>query len=163
MLHVKHYRRLPMAGLVVAALAVLILGLRPDTLALPAVAALLGAIGLGLGTVLPVTTVAIQNAVALHELGTATAAMGFFRSLGGALIVAGFGAILLGMIGGTDIGGLRSGAADPAMNVKLADGFGWVFVSAAIGLLAALVFLLLMKELPLKSRVSGGPPVPAEA
>ncbi|MFO1035927.1 MAG: MDR family MFS transporter [Geminicoccaceae bacterium] len=163
MLHVKHYRRLPMAGLLVAALAVLILGLRPDTLGLPLVASLLGAIGLGLGTVLPVTTVAIQNAVALHELGTATAAMGFFRSLGGALIVAGFGAILLGTIGGTDLSGLRSGPIDPAMAATLADGFGWVFAAAAIGLLLALVFLLLMRELPLKSRVSSGPPVPAEA
>ena len=41
---------------------------------------------MGLGTVLPVTTVAIQNAVPVVQLGTATAAMNFFRSLGGAVL-----------------------------------------------------------------------------
>ncbi len=41
------------------------------------------------------TTVCIQNAVRTHELGTATATMNFFRQLGGAIIVAVFGAIVL--------------------------------------------------------------------
>ena len=75
------------------------LALRPAGLSLVLIEVAAGAIGLGVGTVLPVTTVAIQNAVALHQLGTATASMNFFRSLGGALLVAGFGAILLGGIG----------------------------------------------------------------
>ena len=56
----------------------------------------------GLGTMLPVTTVSVQNAVSVHQLGTATGTMNFFRSLGGALVVAAFGAILLG-------GGLQPG------------------------------------------------------
>ena len=57
---------------------------------------LLGCVGVGVGTVLPVTTVAIQNAVPMHQLGTATGVMSFFRSLGGAVAVAGFGALVLG-------------------------------------------------------------------
>ena len=60
---------------------------------------MLGVLSIGLGTMLPVTTVSIQNAVALHELGTATGTANFFRSLGGAFIVALFGAIILGMSG----------------------------------------------------------------
>ena len=56
------------------------------------------AVGMGMGAVLPVTTVAIQNAVELHQLGTATGTMNFFRSLGGAVAVAVFGAIVLGGI-----------------------------------------------------------------
>jgi hypothetical protein len=35
--------------------------------------------------VLPLSTIVVQNAVAPQQLGTATASMNFFRSLGGAL------------------------------------------------------------------------------
>ncbi len=49
---------------------------------------LLFVIGIGLGTIFPVTTVTVQNAVPPHQLGTATAALNFFRSLGGAILVA---------------------------------------------------------------------------
>ena len=38
-------------------------------------------IGFGVGTVYPVATVSIQNAVPMHQVGTATGAMNFFRAL----------------------------------------------------------------------------------
>ena len=41
-------------------------------------------------------TIVMQNAVKPHQLGTATGALNFFRQLGGAIIVAAFGAIVLG-------------------------------------------------------------------
>ncbi len=66
-----------------------------DRLPLVSIELLLATISIGLGTVLPVTTVCIQNAVGVHELGTATASMNFFRQLGGAFIVAIFGTIVL--------------------------------------------------------------------
>ena len=47
----------------------------------------------------PITTVAVQNAVPLHQLGTATGVLNFFRSLGGAIAGRGFGAIFLGGLG----------------------------------------------------------------
>ncbi len=40
----------------------------------------LRAISIGLGTILPVCTVAIQNAVEVHHLGTATSIVNFFFS-----------------------------------------------------------------------------------
>jgi EmrB/QacA subfamily drug resistance transporter len=155
MMHVRHYRRLPVAGLIVAALGVLALALRPSGLPLAVIEVLLAAIGLGVGTVLPVTTVAIQNAVELHQLGTATASMNFFRSLGGAILVAAFGAILLGGIGADELAALRTttSAAPPS----LAGVFGWVFAAAAAGLVAAVGCLLTMAERPLRGRS----PVPA--
>ena len=52
------------------------------------------AVGLGLGMVNPNMTVAVQNAVDRHHMGSATAASAFFRSLGGVTGVAGSGAIL---------------------------------------------------------------------
>jgi EmrB/QacA subfamily drug resistance transporter len=159
MMHVRHYRRLPVAGLIVAALAVLALALRPSGLPLVLVEVLLAAIGLGLGTMFPVTTVAVQNAVELHQLGTATASMNFFRSLGGAILVAAFGTILLSGIGAEGLTALR--AAPTAATVALpalAGAFGWLFAAAALGLAAAGGCLLAMAERPLRGRISEPPP-----
>ncbi len=48
---------------------------------------------------LPLSTIVVQNAVAPQQLGIATASMNFFRALGGALIVAIFGTLVLGGAG----------------------------------------------------------------
>jgi hypothetical protein len=50
--------------------------------------------GLGMGLVMQVITIAVQNAVDYRDMGTATAGVNFFRSMGGALGVAIFGSIL---------------------------------------------------------------------
>jgi EmrB/QacA subfamily drug resistance transporter len=60
--------------------------------------ALLVALGAGMGLVLPNVTTAVQNAVAIGDLGVATATMAFFRSLGGAFGVAVSGTILSGTL-----------------------------------------------------------------
>ena len=54
----------------------------------------MGALGLGMGVGMPNLTTAVQNAVAHRELGAATGAMSFARSLGGALGVATSGTIM---------------------------------------------------------------------
>ena len=54
----------------------------------------MGALGLGMGMGMPNLTTAVQNAVAHRELGAATGAMSFVRSLGGALGVATSGTIM---------------------------------------------------------------------
>jgi hypothetical protein len=72
--------------------------------------------------------------------------------LGGAILVAGFGAILLG---GIDLAGGGGRAADTivragANQAALAASFRWVFVAAACALVAAWVFLFVMEERPLQ-------------
>ena len=52
-------------------------------------------VGLGIGCILQVAVLAVQNAVAYRDLGTATSATVFFRTLGGSLGTALFGAILV--------------------------------------------------------------------
>jgi EmrB/QacA subfamily drug resistance transporter len=56
--------------------------------------ALLVVLGAGMGLVMPNVTTAVQNAVAVSDLGVATATMAFFRSLGGAFGVAVSGTLL---------------------------------------------------------------------
>ncbi|MCG7392974.1 MFS transporter [Microvirga sp. ACRRW] len=147
----KHYKRLPMGGLLVAMVATGVLAASAHTISITMIEVLLAIISVGLGTLLPVSTVAIQNAVKPHELGTATGTANFFRSLGGALIVAVFGAIVLsgaGLSGATSFETLGHTAAQSG--VDLGDIFSYVFVAASIGFGLALVFLVAMKELPLR-------------
>lgn len=58
--------------------------------------ALIGAIvmGFGLGTTFPLFTIAVQNAVDYRFLGVATSSTQFFRSIGGSVGLAIFGAVL---------------------------------------------------------------------
>ena len=151
MARIAHYKRTPLVGLVVATAALVGFALHPAGLPLWLVEVLLAAIGLGLGTVLPVTTISIQNAVAMHQLGTATACMNFFRSLGSAIVVAGFGAIVLGAIGGRGRSAENLGELTPAMRDGLVGAFHWLFLAAAVGLALGFVWLLLMEERPLRS------------
>jgi MFS family permease len=89
------YKRFPVAGLAVGTLAYLAMawavshGTPANTFD-----ALLVVLGLGLGLVMPNITTAVQNAVDQRDVGVATATLGFFRSLGGALGVAISGTIL---------------------------------------------------------------------
>jgi EmrB/QacA subfamily drug resistance transporter len=50
-------------------------------------------LGLGIGTASPVMTLAVQNIAARRDMGAATSAVNFFRSLGSAFGVAIFGAV----------------------------------------------------------------------
>jgi MFS family permease len=121
-------------------------------------------IGFGVGTVFPVATVSIQNAVARHELGTATGAMNFFRALMSALVVAIMGAILLAGLGftperggvGVDLTVASAGSSDAA----LAEIFRWMFASALVFAVLALVAVILLEERPLTGPAIKPPPAP---
>ncbi|MEN5083347.1 MDR family MFS transporter [Bosea sp. TWI1241] len=146
-----HYKRVPVAGLCVALLGTAVLIAFAGRLPLVAFCLLLGVISVGFGMLLPVATVSIQNAVPLHQLGTATATANFFRQIGGALIVAVFGAIVIGGIGASGPGlhaeALQLGSVARETMVRL---FQYVFAATFAGFALALFFLLRMKELPLR-------------
>ncbi|MFH8681996.1 MFS transporter [Streptomyces lydicus] len=54
----------------------------------------MGVLGLGLGCVLPVLVLAVQNSVRRSDLGTATSANNYFRQIGGSVGAALFGTLL---------------------------------------------------------------------
>jgi MFS family permease len=148
---VKHYKRLPTGGLLVAIVAMGLLFLYGEVLSITAVEIILGVISIGLGTLLPVTMVTTQNAVAPHQMGTATGTANFFRSLGGAFIVAIFGAIVLSGSGLTGAASFEAmGEAAAKIGINLADVFSYVFLAAMAGFGLALAFLLAMEEKPLR-------------
>jgi EmrB/QacA subfamily drug resistance transporter len=151
MARVKHYKRLPTGGLLVAIAAMGLLFLYGESLSMTAVEVILGIISIGLGTLLPVTMVTTQNAVAPHQMGTATGTANFFRSLGGAFIVAIFGAIVLSGSGITGAASFEAmGEAAARSGINLADVFSYVFLAAMVGFGLALAFLLALEEKPLR-------------
>ena len=150
MARVARYKIVPVFGLALGTAGVALMAVWPEGLPLAVTTCALGVAGLGLGSVFPVTTVSVQNAVLPWQLGIATGAMNFFRQLAGAIIVAAFGAIVLG--GGMAQGGVEA-LAEVARHsgLDLADAFRWVFAAAALILAIGLVFLILMEERPLRA------------
>ena len=88
------YRRFPIAGTAVLTVGFLLLAQMGTGTTLVTASVFMVVVGLGLGMVMQVLVLAVQNSVAHRDLGTATSATSFFRSLGGSLGVAIFGAIL---------------------------------------------------------------------
>ncbi|MDE2445843.1 MAG: MFS transporter, partial [Alphaproteobacteria bacterium] len=142
-------------GLLFSVLGMILLSLMKVTPSLLLIEVIIGGLSVGLGTVFPLTTVSIQNAVAAHQMGTATGVMNFFRSLGGALVVAIFGAVLFAQLPSfasmEGSGGVR--LADIMARSTIHTAFRPVFALTA-GLLG-LAFLLFsrMPQKPLRSSV----------
>jgi EmrB/QacA subfamily drug resistance transporter len=91
-----HYKPIGVLGLSVCAVGMLLLsGMGPDTTYGVMVRNMM-IVGIGLGPVMPVFTLAAQNAVRYEQLGVVTSLTQFARSIGGTLGVALFGAVLAG-------------------------------------------------------------------
>ena len=155
MVWTPHYKRGPLVGLIVSIAAAVVIAFTVATLPLWGMELLLAATGIGLGTIFPVTTVAVQNAVEPHQLGTTTAAFNFFRSLGSAILVAVFGAIFLGFlnVAGRPLVSLDALIAEAAKNgTAIGPVFGYVFGTAAVTLTIGFLCFLAMEERPLRGR-----------
>jgi EmrB/QacA subfamily drug resistance transporter len=143
-------------------------------------------VGLGLGLVMQVLVVAVQNSVPHSQLGTATATATFFRTIGGAFGVAVLGAFLnsqllshlrqtaspafMKLIGGADI------SENPAQIAKLpvaarelvinafSHSLQTVFIVSIPFAVAAFITAFFMKEIPLRrqAHISVEDSVPSE-
>jgi EmrB/QacA subfamily drug resistance transporter len=152
----RHYKLVAIIGTSCA--TVLGCALALTTLPLWGLLLLLSVFALGLGTVFPVSVVALQNSVARSQVGTVTGAMNFFRALMASFMVAAFSAILLMALGADiSLGGEHRG---PVTSIPAADmimAFRYVYAAAAALLACAALCMILMEEKPL-----AGPATPVE-
>ncbi|MEE1826439.1 MDR family MFS transporter [Streptomyces sp. BE20] len=88
------YKIFPIIGLLVMSLGLFLMSTLKADSSEVAAGGFLAVFGIGFGMVTQVLIVAVQNSVEMRQLGVATAAANFFRSLGGAMGVTVFGAIL---------------------------------------------------------------------
>ncbi|MGE0057671.1 MAG: MDR family MFS transporter [Dehalococcoidia bacterium] len=134
----------------------------------------LAMLGCGMGLMMQVVVLAIQNAVDYKDMGAATASTGFFRSMGGAFGVAIFGAVLTNRLNhflpkyltpeelaSVDTSQLRASPevlrslpADIHSGVieAFAHSIDTIFLVAAPLALVALLMAIRLPELPLRSR-----------
>jgi MFS family permease len=147
MVRLVHYMRVPLAALLFAVAALSVLAVDPVNQSIARLVFSLFVLGCGVGPIYPMSTIVMQNAVKPHQLGTATGTLNFFRTLGGAIIVAAFGAIVLGS-GVGDAGTIRLERL-AAAHGDLASAFRWVFIAAVICLAIAFASLLAVEERPL--------------
>ncbi|HDR8934402.1 MDR family MFS transporter [Burkholderia vietnamiensis] len=87
------YRPFPIAGTLLGGVAMALLSTLSLDTSLHTIYAYMALLGIGLGMVMPVLTLAVQNAVEFRHMGVATSGATLFRSIGGSLGVAAFGAL----------------------------------------------------------------------
>ncbi len=163
---VQHgYRRILIAGMAAVAVgSASLLRLNAQS-SLVEVFVAVGVIGLGMGLTNPPIVIAFQNAVDWGQRGIVTSLGQFFRTIGGALVVALMGAILnlelawrLGTDASADVGTLVSNLLDPVARGALAPGVAaraqealaaalWdiLLIPAALGVLG---FILILRAFP---------------
>jgi EmrB/QacA subfamily drug resistance transporter len=166
------YKVFPVVGTAVIVLGFLLLStMDPHTGAARAALDLL-VLGLGLGCVMQVLVLAVQNAVDYADLGVATSGAMLFRSVGGALGTAVFGAIFANQLasnlatelgargqalaaGGGRISPARLHELPPPVHdaylTSFTDSLSTVFVVAAAVAFAGFALSWLLPERPLKA------------
>jgi len=106
------YKIFPVVGLAAASLAFLtVMAASALHAGIVVIETSLIVLGIGFGLVMPNLIVAIQNSVRSRELGAATAASTFFRSLGGTFGVALSGAIITAQLKGLHLASTPSASA----------------------------------------------------
>jgi EmrB/QacA subfamily drug resistance transporter len=151
-----HYMRVPIVGLLIAIATFATLAIETSELSLLSFTALLGVLGIAIGPMYPASTIVMQNGVKAHQLGTATGTLNFFRLLGGAIVVAAFGAIVLGSAGG----GVMTLEKLQAAHADFAPAFRIVFIAGALFLLVALACVMAVEERPLHGPIRLADPAP---
>lgn len=170
------YKIFPILGTGLMTVALLLLStMGPQTSTLASSSFML-LLGLGLGLVMQVLVIAVQNVVDQGDLGAATSAATFFRSIGGSVGVAIFGAIFNNALSGnlaalpaigTATGGVPAAAlqADPSQLAQLpeslragyiqafADALDTVFRYGVPFAVIAFVLTWFLREIPLRTTV----------
>ena len=172
------YKMWPVAGCAVAAAGMWLLSTMPADVSRVQSSAYMLVLGLGLGMTMQVLVLAVQNAVSHQDLGAATSAVTFFRSMGGSFGVAVFGAILAARLATeiparlpagalTDVGGDFQGLLNSPEQIRtlppanqdaivngLAASIHSVFLWAVpLLVIAFLLAALRLREIPLQETV----------
>lgn len=179
------YKVFPIVGTVVTAGGLYLLSLMTPGTSLVVSSVFMFVVGLGIGLVMQVLVVAVQNAVPYEHLGTATSAATFFRTIGGSFGVALFGSVFnsrlfaelpkylptsaLRQLAGHSISSnpAQLNALPPPIHLGYVQAFSHsldtVFMIGVPFAIAAFVLSLLLKEVPLREQAFVGPAADAAA
>ena len=177
------YRFWPIAGSAVMTIGVFLLSRMEVNTSAALEALYMVLLGMGLGGVMQVLVIIVQNAVPHSELGVATSAATFFRSIGGSFGTAIFGAIFANVVvsdvkkhlhgtaipRGFDLSdvtpkllGRLPAAVHSGIVYGYAEAIGTVFAIAVPIAALAFVFTWLIPNIELRKWSAGGPATTAE-
>jgi MFS family permease len=173
------YKIFPIVGTAFMTIGLYLLSMLTPTTPLALSSLYLVVVGLGIGLIMQVIVVAVQNGVSYGQLGTATSSAMFFRTIGGAFGVALFGSIFNSKLfaelphylpasvvrhyRGHNIAAnpAQLNALPPAIHAGFVQAFSHsldaVFLVGAPVALVAFVLSFLVKEVPLRERTLTDP------
>lgn len=144
------YRPLPIVGFALMAIAMLLLSTISADTSRIVVTLYMVLLGVGMGSMVQMTTLLAQNSVSQADLGVASASATLFRTIGGSMGVALFGALLNSQMAGND--DITSSAYRSGMVSGINDLFLCGAGIAAAGFLAAWFVM----DVPLRESVEEG-------
>ena len=178
--HTGRYKLFPVIGTLVAAVGMFLLSTMDVHTTRLVSSIYMLVLGVGIGMVMQVTVLAVQNAVDRRHLGSATSTVTFLRSMGGSFGTAVGGAVLANRLSdklhqipaasGIDASQLQSAsqifALPPALRDRVGEAFGsaitTVFLVSVPFILAAFVLAIFLPELPLRGHEPEAQPAAAE-
>jgi EmrB/QacA subfamily drug resistance transporter len=163
------YKIFPVVGTAVMTLGLALLSQTSVDTSLARILGMMLLLGLGMGLVMQVLVIAVQNAVDYRDLGVATSGNSLFRSIGGSVGTAVLGAIFAARLGAELAGRMPAGSGaglslqamaqlPPGVRATYAQAFtsaiDTIFLVATV--IAAIGFLVtwLLPERPLRETVS---------
>ncbi len=176
------WKNLLVGGMVLVVLGIFLLSFIDESTPLLEVALFQAILGVGLGATMQNMILAVQNNAAPADLGTSSAVVSFFRSMGGSIGVSALGALLASRVASSVHSGLvhaglpttgqqshqipnvRSLPATvrPIFEHAFGTSIGQLFLVSTVFAVAALVAVLFIKEVPLRTTLGSEPAVEPE-
>jgi MFS family permease len=144
---VRRYKILPLCFLVIGVGAVAALALAAGTMTSMKLEIILCLIGIGFGPTAPLTQVALQNTVPIHDLGAALGTMNFARTLIGTILIAIFGAVVLAKV---PVGAPVDTLSGHVLAGTSVATFATVFLAIAVTLTVSFLSVIFLEEKPLE-------------
>ncbi|MEO5709762.1 MAG: MDR family MFS transporter [Nocardioidaceae bacterium] len=169
------WKKFLVGGMVLVVIGLVLLSTIDATTSLLRVGVFMAILGLGLGATMQNLVLAVQNNTAQRDMGAASSVVAFFRSMGGSIGVAALGAVLSHRVVDSVSTGLAKVGVDPSagggqsnaipdmatlpapvravFEAAFGDATGRIFLIAAPCAFVALVAVLFIREVPLRTTI----------
>ncbi len=165
------WKRWLVGGMVLVIVGLALLGQIDEKTDLVVVGAYMAVVGLGLGATMQNLVLSVQNNTRIEDMGAASSVVAFFRSMGGSIGVSALGAVLAAQVAGS----VRTGLSDLGVEAdahqshaipdldalpapvralyesSFGDAVGHLFLVSVPFAVVALVCVLFIKEVPLRT------------
>jgi len=165
------WKRWLVGGMVLVIVGLALLGQIDEKTNLVVVGAYMALVGLGLGATMQNLVLSVQNNTRIEDMGAASSVVAFFRSMGGSIGVSALGAVLASQVAGSVRDGLKTMGITPDAHEShsipdldalpapiralyessFGDAVGHLFLVSVPFAVAALVCVLFIKEVPLRT------------